>query len=292
MERAVSAPSDGTGHSSAHQWFGDWQNQGHAALFDSRAGLSDRMLRIQMEAFNDVRLLREWLDPARAVRLLEVGCATGEFYRYLRGNLPRVEYWGMDISRPAIARAREKYSRGRFFECDERQILRDNLRRLAPDLTPEVLYSKDVLHHQTDPWGFLRQLLEVPSEALILRTRTRDAGATVLDPQLSCQRHYQGWMPYLVLNLEELAERIRAAAPAAEIAVLRHRMVLGGRENRFLPKECYEPETGTAETAVGVFLKSGRPGTLSVTDRVDSNPSYPLTERIRAAAARRAGGRP
>ncbi len=273
------------------RWYIDWQAQGHAALFDSRAGLSDLRLRVQMESFNDVRLLRERLDRSRSVRLLEVGCATGEFYRYLRNSFPRVQYWGMDISRPALARAREKYPQGKFFECDERSRVRENLRRAEEELVPELLYSKDVLHHQTDPWGFLKQLLEIPSEALILRTRTRDTGATVLDPDLSCQYHYQGWMPYIVLNLQELVERIQASAPAAEVVVLRHRRVLGGRENRFLPKECYQPETGTAETAVGVFLKSGRPGAVCVEDRQDSNPSYPLWERVRAATARWAGRR-
>lgn len=296
MSQAVPGPSAGIGHwvprqeaTSNSRWYSDWQAQGHASHFDSRAGLSDSRLRAQMEAFNDVRLLHERLEPSRPVRLLEVGCATGEFYRYLRGRLPRVEYWGMDISRPALARAKEKYPRGNFFECDERASVLENLRRATPGLAPEIVYSKDVLHHQTDPWGFLHQLLEVPSESLLLRTRTRDSGATVLDPDLSCQYHYQGWMPYIVLNLEELLERIRAAAPRAEVVALRHRMVLGGRENRFIPKECYLPETGTAETAVGVFLKSGRAGAVSVEDRVDSNPIYPFWERVRVRARIRKG---
>ena len=285
MTQTATAPSG------RETWYGDWQNREHAVHFDGRAHLSDLRLKVQMEAFSDVRLLGERLDPARSTRLLEVGCATGELHRYLRNRFPKVEYWGMDISEPAVSRAKAKYPQGHFFVCDPGQTVRQNLARLAPALVPEILYSKDVLHHQTDPFGFLDQLLEVPAEGLILRTRTRDAGPTVLDPDLSCQFHYQGWMPYIVLNLDELVARIQARAPQAEVKVLRHRMVLGGRENRFLPKECYLPETGTAETAVGIFRQSSRPGSVHVADRVDSNPSYPWVERLRSAVSGRGRGR-
>lgn len=262
-------------------WYADWQNEEHVRLFDRRATLKDRDLVRNFESFNDVRILGNSLDRSRPLTLLEVGCATGEFHRYIRIKYPRVNYIGVDISRTAIARARQKYPEACFFASDPTLRISEELKAVGIPERPEVVYSKDVLHHQTDPFGFLSQLLEVASEVLILRTRTRDLGQTVLDPERSCQRHYDGWVPYMVMNLQELIDRIQNQVPGGAMLVYRNHMILGGQENRFLPKECYLPETGTAETSIGVFLRSENPGRINVEDRRDLFPGYPFIDRIK-----------
>ena len=262
------------------RWYVDWQDSEHARNLDARAVLPDRSLIRNYEVFSDVRLLNERLEVLDNLAMLEVGCATGEFYRYLQMKNPRVAYAGLDISEPAILRARQKYPRAQFFVSDPAQKLSEALQ--AHRLNPRwpVVYSKDVVHHQTDPFGFLAQLLEVCSDSLILRTRTRDKGPTLVDPERSCQYHYRGWMPFIVLNVEELAEQIRRQAPNSEIVMLRNHMVLGGRENRFLPKECYLLETGTAETAVGIFLQTSCPGRVRMIDRAEQQVLHPLMDRV------------
>lgn len=262
------------------KWYEDWQHQEHARHFDGRSMLSDREVVRNYESFNDVRLLNERLDRSRAVTLLEVGCATGEFFRYLRIAHPQVRYYGVDLSHAAIARAKEKYPEARIFPVEPKAGLVEVIERIGLSAKPELVYAKDVLHHQTDPFGLLSELLGAASEGVILRTRTRDAGATVMDPERSCQYHYDGWMPYLVLNFKELVAYIQREAPQAECLVYRHHMILGGRENRFLPKECYLPETGTAETAIGIFRKTDQPGRVSIHDRTDCALAYPLRERL------------
>lgn len=261
-------------------WYGRWQAQDHARHFDGRAGLSRRLLARNLERFNDVSLLNEWSKSAGDFSLLEVGCATGELYRYLGFRHPRAGYCGLDISRSGIDRAREKYPQGKFLLSEPGKSITENLRLLGLPLKWDVVYSKDVLHHQVDPWGFVTHLLEAAGAALILRIRTRDRGPTVLDPELSCQYHYGGWVPYVVVNLEELLEFLKRRAPAAEVLAYRSHMVLGGVENRFLPKECYLPETGTAETAVGVFLKTDQPRRVQVIDREDRAGRPPVVDRI------------
>ena len=261
-------------------WYVDWQHQGHVELFDGRHLLSRANLLRNYEAFNDVRLLNERVDQTRPRTLLEVGCATGEFSRYLRFTYPAVDYYGIDISQPAIARARQKYPHMRYFLGDPGLSLAENVKALRIPDHPEVVYAKDVIHHQTQPLAFLSGLLRLASEAVILRTRTRDAGETVTDPEHSCQYHYGGWMPYIVLNLQELIDHVQREAPRCEVVVYRNHMILGGRENRFLPKECYLPQTGTAETAVGVFLSTGRPGRVHLEDRKDQDLEYPLQVRL------------
>ena len=262
------------------RWYQDWQHQEHASRFDGRSALSERDLVRNYEAFNDVRLLNERLDRSRPVTLLEVGCATGEFYRYLRIVQPQVRYYGVDISHAAIARAKEKYPEARIVPIEPKAKLAEVIERIGLSGQPEMVWCKDVIHHQTDPFKMLTELLGAASEGVILRTRTRDAGPTVMDPERSCQYHYDGWMPYLVFNLQDLIDRIKLVAPQAECVVRRHHMILGGRENRFLPKECYLPATGTAETTIGVFWKTDRPGRVSVIDRTDMDVAYPLSWRV------------
>ena len=271
---------------SSSPWYIDWQNREHASAFDVRHALTDWQLLKIYESFSDVQLLRERTPADSAKTLLEVGCATGDFHRYLKLRLPRLRYLGADISQAAIARAQEKYPDASFHLIQPGTSLAQLLPMLGLNEKPDIVYSKDVVHHQVRPMEFVSDLLGAASETVIFRTRTRDVGPTLADPNLSCQYHYQGWMPYIVINLDELLNHIRREAPRAEILVYRNHMVLGGRENRFLPKECYLPETGTAETTVAVFLKTDNAGRVQVEDRKDMDPAYPLGYRLKNAAHR------
>jgi len=264
-------------------WHQDWQSQEHAVAFDGRSGLDLRNLIREYEAFNDVQLLTERLSRSTRIGLLEIGCATGEFYRYLRTAYPHVRYAGVDISRPAVARARAKYPHGIFVATDPSMPLAERLSEAGVHPCPETVYAKDVVHHQTRPFELLSELLGMASEALIIRTRTRDVGPTELDPERSCQYHYGGWMPYIVFNMQELIERIREEAPASEVVVRRHHVVLGGRYHRFLPKELYLKETGTAESAVGVFKTTDRAGRATIADRRERAPRYTWDYRLKHA---------
>lgn len=238
------------------------------------------------EVFNDVQLLNERLHAAGGLgTVLEVGCATGEFFRYLSLKWPKITYVGTDISRPAIERALDKYPHGNFV-VSEADDTGDLVNLVGLKHRPDVLYCKDVVLHQTDPFGFIRGLLGITTQSLIMRLRTRDLGATVLDPDSSCQYHYDGWMPYIVINTDELIDAIRAASPGAELIVRKHHVVLGGLHSRNLPKDCYLSETGTAETAVEVFLGTDRPGHVTVENRRERSPSYTLPHLLSAALRR------
>lgn len=233
------------------------------------------------EAFSDVLLLGDVLSRNPDAQVVEIGCATGELYRYLQLKHPSVRYVGVDVSRVALQRAKQKYPEGLFILHDPEAPLEETLRQAGLREETEVIYSKDVIHHQTDPWGFLGQLLDRASKAAVVRLRTRDQGETVLDPNLSCQYHYNGWVPYLVLNLQEIIDFVRQRRPGAQLKVQRNRMILGGKENRYLPKECYLPETGTAETALAVLLKPDRPGEVLLEDKQDMRFPLPWYARWR-----------
>jgi hypothetical protein len=218
-------------------------------------------------------MLNERMARQRSVRLLEVGCATGDFYRYLRSTWRNVTYHGVDGSMPAIARAKQKYPEAQFIAIDPLGRLTDLVPTVLPQ--PEIVYAKDVVMHQLRPFDYITELMRVPTHILIFRCRTRDTGATELDPEKSCQYHYQGWMPYFVLNVDELIEHIRGYDAMSEIVVYRHHVILGGQNSRYLPKACYLKEAGTAETAVGIF-RQNRSGAILVQDRAEQAPHYTL----------------
>ena len=264
-------------------WYEDWQDPRHAEAFDARSRLDRRNLIRNQEGLNDVRLLNERIDRACPPTLLEVGCATGEFYRYLRARHPRIRYVGLDISRPAIACATQKYPEAALFVSEPASSVSATLRALSLPEHPEIVYAKDVVQHQTEPVAFLSELLRIAGEAVIVRCRTRDVGETEWDPAHSCQYHYGGWMPFIVLNLQELLDHIAAEAPEGEVVVYRSHAVLGGRHNRFVPKELFLPSTGTAETAVGIFRRTGHPGRVTIADRPDQNPRYTWDYALRHA---------
>jgi hypothetical protein len=259
------------------KWWADWQSTDHAAKFDFRASVPRRVLIRDFESFNDVRLLNEILKTNQNAILLEVGCATGGFYRYIHTRYPKVMYRGVDVSMPAVDHARSNFPDAQFSTV-EPDWSPESLIELSGGLKPQIVFCKDVVHHQVDPLEFLSRLLKVPCAALIFRTRTRDAGPTEWDPEKSCQYHYRGWMPYIVMNITELIDQIRQHAPAAEITICRNHMVLGGKHNRYLSKECYLEQTGTAETAVRVSLVTRNPGSVTIVDRLDANPQYSAIE--------------
>ena len=234
-----------------------WQQPDHADLFDKRAHYNLPRLRRTYESCNEFRLFLQHKTGVKGREFVEVGCATGELYRYLRRYHREFSYRGFDISAPAIERARQKYPGGRFDTC--RADLSDIIKA---ELNPAVVWARDVVHHQPDPFDYLGRLLAMGGELTILRLRTRDKGPTVRDPELSCQWHYNQWVPYIVMNLEETLETIGRILPGTRIIVVKHYVQLGGRHGRYLPKECYYPETGTAETAVLISRcpeRGGRP---------------------------------
>ena len=65
---------------------------------------------------------------------------------------------------------------------------------------------------------------------------------------------------------------------------------MGGLHDRYLPKELYLPETGGAETAVGIFKATDQPGRVTLQDRTDLHApftwDYRLKVFVRRAAAR------
>lgn len=75
-------------------------------------------------------IMRRAREASGRLRVLDVGCGDGELAAALAGEV--VEYWGTDISRAALAQAREKHPDGTFL-------------RASMEETPPVEEKFDVL---------------------------------------------------------------------------------------------------------------------------------------------------
>ena len=270
-------------------WYAPWLSEAHAVYFNAHSALDDRNLMRLYETLNDVRLLKERLDQGRVYSLLEVGCATGDFSRYLKLTFPRVLYHGLDISQPAIQQAKRKYPRIPFAVRAPEQELFSVCQEAWGRNQFDVVFSADVFHHQPEPLAFLSELFSMGSHMVIFRCRTRDKGKTQWDWTFSRQFHYGAWVPYLVVNLEELIQFIQSLSKNCELVIYRSHTVLGNRNDRQLPEDCSFPSTGTAETAVGIFLTSNSPGKVTLINRWDNRPNTTWDHKLRSLWKRRLG---
>ena len=223
-----------------------WDDQEHAVAFDYLSRMPGFFVKEFYESFNECRILNRLQKEIRGRKFFEIGCATGELYRYITRNMSQFQYHGFDISKPGIARAKSKYPRGTF------HILSHGFEEIKQKFgKPDVVWCRDVVLHQAKPYDFLNDLIDLSNEVIIVRLRTRDVGETVMDVDVSCQLHWDKfWVPYIVLNTDELIKKISENKNVKKIIIGRRYEVLGGHNYRYLPKELYFKDCGTAETAV------------------------------------------
>lgn len=223
-----------------------WDDQDHAVVFDYLSRMPSYCVKKFYESFNECRILNKYKGEIKGRKFFEIGCATGELYRYITNNMNQFQYHGFDISKPGINRAKSKYSGGNFHQ------LSSGIEEIKQKFgNPDVVWCRDVVLHQMDPYKFLSNLIDLSKEVIVLRLRTRDVGETVMDVDSSCQLHWDKfWVPYVVLNIDEMIEKISQAKNIKRIIISRNYEVLGGHNFRFLPKELFFKSSGTAETAV------------------------------------------
>lgn len=254
-----------------------WGDPDHAKVFDYMHSMPNFILKKHYESFNEGRLLME--VQLKSGVLYEVGCATGELYRYLRNNQRHLSYHGFDLSEPAIRRAREKYPEARFTKLNGGT---EEIRKKFEQ--PDLVWCRDVIMHQNDPYLFLKGLVELAKEAVIMRFRTRDKGATIFRTEDSCQLHWDRfWVPYIVLNTDEMLHAISAHSDVCEVVVCRACEVLGGHNSRILPKDLYFKSSGTAETALLIRkgIRKGNSMRIIYQDSKNSDrPQYNYFERM------------
>lgn len=214
----------------------------HKNAFDVWNKMSKKQFKYIFSSFEENKFLLECLNSKRIFSILDYGCATGYLKRYLDligGG--EINYTGLDLSKKSIEIAKKCYDTGNFFTGTSTSQLTEKY---------DLVYSRDVIVHQKEPWKLISELASKTKKNLILRLRTRDKGETVLDSEKSCQLQYnEHWLPYIVLNYEEFINHLRKIG-FKFIKTNRSYKVAGGQNSRYVEKSLYLKKTGTSETSI------------------------------------------
>jgi len=225
-----------------------WQQEEHSKQFGKAIRKKTLLLFLgKFQRYLPARCLNYLIHRSadERISILDVGCAGGDFYAYLSCVAPayKWDYEGIDISEPAIKIARRHYGKERF-----------NLISKDDDLgerEAEIILSVDVLIHQIDPFLHLERILKCARKYLLISLRTRENGDTVLDPNLSCQRNYGQWVPFIIFNSNQLYKKIlKFTDQPLKITCFKEYKILAGEGRRYLPKELYTEEPRTAITTL------------------------------------------
>ena len=231
--------------------FSHWKSKSHKDEFDALNKFSGLYFNKLLQSFPEYQYLTKATKTLDHASILDIGCATGYTYRFLSYNCDSFSYDGADISNTAIRRAKSLYPKAKFIYLSDPQMsLKKKLKKKY-----DIVFSRDTIVHQTAPYVFLKNLMNVTKRILILKPNmTRDKGKTVLNPNISCQKTSFGygdsWVPIIVLNFDELINFIKKDERVTKITANRSYEILGGHNYRFLPKELYLQKTGTAMTSL------------------------------------------
>lgn len=223
-----------------------WDTKSHLDTFDLWNKKGKWEFNFFYGNFAEQRYLIDSVKKIEDCSILDVGCATATTYRYLKNKLGKngYRYKGVDLSQPALEKAKVLYPEVDFVH-KANENLHDFFGRKF-----DVVFSRDTILHQTDPYSFIQELMDISEHSLILRLRTRDNGETELDPDKSCQRHYDKfWMPYIVLNIDELISFVSRDKRLKRVTINKEYEILGGMNKRYIPKELYFSAAGGAETS-------------------------------------------
>ena len=231
-----------------------WNTESHLRKFDHW----NRKINLEFDfvygCFSEQTYLLESVKLLENPEIFDIGCATGTTYRFLYNKIrgSGYSYTGLDLSKSTIERARSLYPGVNF--------LTSNGERLYEQLSlkADIVYSRDTILHQDSPYDFLDQLIEITERFLIIRLRTRDHGETEFDVSKSCQAYDNYWLPYIVLNIDELISYIKSKNNVIKVTINKSYDVLGGQHSRFLPKDLYFEKTGTAETSIMIELDAAK----------------------------------
>lgn len=225
-----------------------WDNEEHARRFGRAITLrNDFKFLMEFRPSIPARCLNYVSNVAQGneISVLDIGCAAGDYYSYLTCQRASrtFEYEGVDISKVAIEAANRYYQTDRFQVIDRDEDLEDK--------TGDIVLSVNVLQHQPMAIDNLVRILQCAKQYLVVTLRTRENGETVLDPELSCQRIFGEWVPFIVINSKELYRTIFSSVPGpVRISSFKEYRMFAGAGPRFLPKELYIEESGTAVTTL------------------------------------------
>lgn len=220
-----------------------WTSPDHLETFSdwSRDLGIYRNLRNRQIYGNLGRCISEVIEYSEVINELGVGGGRSfQFFRWLTRNARReaYDYLGYDIAPACVTYCRERF--GNKFELVEEY---GNYRPC------DLFYFFDVLVHASEPLKLLEKVGLSANKFLCFQTPTRDYGQTEFDVEKSCRLENGVFIPWIVFNVDELLGHLRDQGFERFLVLKTYKQFAGGG-NRYLPKEFFEPKTGSARTAI------------------------------------------
>jgi hypothetical protein len=205
--------------------------------------------------------------------IVEIGVGGGRSYSYLddlsnRVDARRYKYTGYDLSRQCVEFCKRQY--GDFFHLSNAVGTQYQ--------KADLVYFFDVMVHSHDPLEFLDAAAVAAKRYLCFQTPTRDLGSTEYDPDKSCRLENGSWIPWIVFNVSELVLEIQKRG-FHKILLIKDYKKFAGNAPRFLPKEFFESDVGSARTAVLAIRKEGMNEILEVNKNLANDVTEVLSER-------------
>ncbi len=210
---------------------------------------SDNLYNLKFGSYYSSFKSLEILKKHPEYNILEIGIGAGNFYRFLKINKIKNNYTGGDISEFYVNLANKIHKSNNFILTSLDQSL--NLEQKY-----DFVYSRNVALHQSNPYDFIDNIIKKTGSKLIIELRSRDIGDTNFDVNNSCQLVDGVWVPYIILNYEELKDFLlkKDFIKNSKITLNRQYMIFGGKNLRYLEKDLYYKKTKTANIIITIEL--------------------------------------
>ncbi len=145
-------------------------------------------------------------------KVLDVGCASGGFFKIMHSLEPAIDYTGIDIAEPSIESARQKYPEARF-------LVTDGLHIPFVDGVFDVVHCTSVLVVEPRYQELLKEMYRVSNRFVLADMRILKNLGSALTPENSYYRiefegQYQGTnVPYVIADADEVVNFILTLEP-------------------------------------------------------------------------------
>lgn len=140
--------------------------------------------------------LKRYKNLSKGVRVLDLGCGTGEFLSELEKR--GCEVWGLDFDREAIKIAKQRFGLKNIYALSfEEFFKKENLAKF------DVITFFEVLEHLNDPLVFIQNLKKLlkPSGKIVLSAPFRERMLPNLNNWDFPPHHFTRWNRESILNL-------------------------------------------------------------------------------------------
>jgi len=200
---------------------------------------------------------------------LDVGCASGGFFNFMRSYEPHIEYTGIDLSETAVELAIERYSEAKF-------IVTEGFGLPFDDNAFDVVHCTSVFNNEPNYQEMLREMYRVSNRFVLIDIRLSKGLGKQRESVYNIQfngKDVEATVPYVVNDADEVADFILQLNPKP--AALR-----GTGYFHEVAKEATEADTLSEDVCMTVLLlqKGGHDGVPTILDLKDLPIEFSVSE--------------